>query len=58
MLLDELERERGERLEHKRVNQLMREHSHLELERELQCPSTGVRDNCAYVPRAPTPAPP
>jgi hypothetical protein len=36
-LLDELERERGERLEaQKRVEQLMREHPHLELERELQ----------------------
>ena len=37
MLLDELERERQERLEaQKRVKQLMREHPHLELERELQ----------------------
>ena len=37
MLLDELERERRERLEaQKRVKQLMREHPHLELERELQ----------------------
>jgi len=37
MLLDELERERRERLEaQKRVEQLMREHPHLELERELQ----------------------
>ena len=36
-LLDELERERRERLEaQKRVKQLMREHPHLELERELQ----------------------
>lgn len=37
MLLDELERERRERLEaQRRVKQLMREHPHLELERELQ----------------------
>jgi hypothetical protein len=37
MLLDELEHERRERLEaQKRVKQLMREHPHLELERELQ----------------------
>jgi chromosome segregation ATPase len=37
MLLDELERERRERLEaQERVKQLMREHPHLELERELQ----------------------
>ena len=37
MLLDELERERRERLEAQgRVKQLMREHPHLELERELQ----------------------
>jgi hypothetical protein len=37
MLLDELERQRRERLEaQKRVKQLMREHPHLELERELQ----------------------
>ncbi len=37
MLLDELERERQQRLEaQKRVKQLMREHPHLELERELQ----------------------
>jgi hypothetical protein len=37
MLLDELERERGERLAAQgRVKQLMREHPHLELERELQ----------------------
>jgi hypothetical protein len=37
MLLDELERERREQLEaQKRVKQLMREHPHLELERELQ----------------------
>jgi hypothetical protein len=37
MLLDELERERWERLEAQgRVKQLMREHPHLELERELQ----------------------
>jgi hypothetical protein len=37
MLLDELELERRERLEtHERVKQLMREHPHLELERELQ----------------------
>jgi hypothetical protein len=37
MLLDGLERERQERLEaQKRVKQLMREHPHLELERELQ----------------------
>ena len=37
MLLDELERERRERLEaQERVIQLMREHPHLELERELQ----------------------
>src|SRR5215208_4999789 len=37
MLLDEFERERRERLEaQKRVKQLMREHPHLELERELQ----------------------
>ena len=37
MLLDELERERRERLEAKKgVKQLMREHPHLELERELQ----------------------
>jgi hypothetical protein len=37
MLLDVLERERRERLEaQKRVKQLMREHPHLELERELQ----------------------
>jgi hypothetical protein len=36
-LLDELERERRERLEaQERVKQLMREHPHLELERELQ----------------------
>jgi hypothetical protein len=36
MLLDELERERRERLEaQERVKQLMREHPHLELEREL-----------------------
>ena len=37
MLLDELERERREQLEaQERVKQLMREHPHLELERELQ----------------------
>jgi hypothetical protein len=37
MLLDELERERRERLEaQERVKQLMREHPHLELEREVQ----------------------
>ncbi len=37
VLLDELERERRERLQaQKRVKQLMREHPHLELERELQ----------------------
>jgi hypothetical protein len=37
MLLDELERERRERLEAQgRVKQLMRERPHLELERELQ----------------------
>jgi hypothetical protein len=37
MLLDELQRERRERLEaQERVKQLMREHPHLELERELQ----------------------
>jgi hypothetical protein len=37
MLLDELERERRERLEAQgRVKQLMREHPHLELEQELQ----------------------
>jgi hypothetical protein len=37
MLLDELEREPREQLEaQKRVKQLMREHPHLELERELQ----------------------
>ena len=37
MLLDEFERDRRERLEaEKRVKQLMREHPHLELERELQ----------------------
>jgi hypothetical protein len=37
MLLDELERERRERLEaQQRVKQLMREHPHLELEREVQ----------------------
>ena len=37
VLTEELERERRERLEaHKRVKQLMREHPHLELERELQ----------------------
>jgi hypothetical protein len=37
MLLDELERERQHRLEAQgRVKQLMREHPHLELERELQ----------------------
>ena len=37
MLLDELERTRRERLEaQERVKQLMREHPHLELERELQ----------------------
>jgi hypothetical protein len=36
-VLDELERERRERLEaQKRIKQLMREHPHLELERELQ----------------------
>jgi hypothetical protein len=37
MLLDKLERERRERLEaQERVKQLMREHPHLELEREFQ----------------------
>jgi hypothetical protein len=37
VLLDELERERRERLEaQERVKQLMREHPHLELEREVQ----------------------
>ena len=37
MLLDELNDERRERLEaQRRVKQLMREHPHLELERELQ----------------------
>jgi hypothetical protein len=37
MMLDVLERERRERLEvQERVEQLMREHPHLELERELQ----------------------
>jgi chromosome segregation ATPase len=37
VLLDELERERRQRLEaQERVKQLMREHPHLELERELQ----------------------
>jgi hypothetical protein len=37
VLLDELERERRERLEaQERVKQLMREHPHLERERELQ----------------------
>ena len=37
MLLDELERERRERLEAQGgVKQLMRERPHLELERELQ----------------------
>ena len=37
MLLDELERERRERMvAQERVKQLMREHPHLELERELQ----------------------
>jgi hypothetical protein len=37
VLLDELERERRERLgAQERVKQLMREHPHLELERELQ----------------------
>ena len=37
VLLDELERERSERLAaQKRIKQLMREHPHLELERELQ----------------------
>jgi hypothetical protein len=37
MVLDELERERRERLETQmRVKQLMQEHPHLKLERELQ----------------------
>ena len=37
MLLDELKRERPERFEaQERVKQLMREHPHLELEREFQ----------------------
>ena len=37
VLLDELERERRDRLEaQERVKQLMREHPHLELEREVQ----------------------